>query len=74
MAYNREAQRAYLAVASAKAGRRVYKSAVVIDLAGISLAHMDKRTIDMLKAVNAVFAYNYPESVVSRSRGLTDSR
>ena len=43
MAFNRECQRAYMNAASHTQRKRLYKSVVVLDLAGLSFAHSDKR-------------------------------
>lgn len=63
MVYNREVQRAYLAAMSAKRKRRVYKCVIVMDIVGLSLAHLDNRTINLVRGFNRLFAYNYPETV-----------
>ena len=61
--YNREAQRAYCIAASAKSGKRVYKCVMVIDMVGLSFAHMSKQMLAMLKGINSLFSYHYPETV-----------
>mmetsp|Transcript_48995 Transcript_48995/g.127890 ORF Transcript_48995/g.127890 Transcript_48995/m.127890 type:complete len:370 (+) Transcript_48995:66-1175(+) len=61
--YNRECMRACWNVASHRQQRRVHKVVNVIDLKGLSLEHASKQLMMRIKKVNAVIAYNYPESV-----------
>lgn len=62
-AYSRECIRAYLSLASHRAGRRIYKVVFILDIAGLSFAHTESGAIGLLRAYNASFSDSYPESV-----------
>ena len=61
MAFNREATRACLNAQSHRLGKRVYKSCIIVDLAGLSLAHTDKRSVSAFSKINSLFSNTYPE-------------
>ncbi len=61
--YRREVFRLYSVANSAQRGKRLYKATVIVDLRGFGTAHMSRKLIAYLKALNAVFDANYPESI-----------
>lgn len=63
LTFNRECQRACNTAIAKASGRRYYKSILVIDVVGLSLAHTSKRMVGMLGAVNGLLGIRYPESV-----------
>ena len=64
MAYNREAQRAYLSAASRQHQKRIYKAVVIADMVGLSFAHTSGRFVGLMRTFNSIFSYNYPETFV----------
>ena len=63
LTFNRECQRAYCTAASARTGNRVFKCVVIVDLTGLCMAHTSKRMIALIRAINGLFSYHYPESL-----------
>jgi hypothetical protein len=65
MVARREACRALCAASAERLGRRLYKVIAVIDVAGMSLAHLaDHKWHARMKRANDLFAWNYPDSIV----------
>jgi hypothetical protein len=63
MAFNRECLRAWCGRASEKEGKRLYKSVLVMDLAGLSFAHSTPKFVERVRGYNTLFGSNYPETV-----------
>ena len=65
MVARREACRALCAASAERQGRRLYKVIAVIDVTGMSLAHLaDHKWHARMKRANDLFAWNYPDSIV----------
>ncbi|EOD30607.1 hypothetical protein EMIHUDRAFT_456499 [Emiliania huxleyi CCMP1516] len=62
-AYTREVARLYNAANSKAKGRRLYKVVYVLDLRGMGVAHLNKRLLSLIKEVNELFGWYYPETV-----------
>mmetsp|Transcript_25783 Transcript_25783/g.71089 ORF Transcript_25783/g.71089 Transcript_25783/m.71089 type:complete len:439 (-) Transcript_25783:319-1635(-) len=60
--FSREAVRMINTAKSLRTGKRVYKVVVVIDLDGLSMSHLSKRFVNLMKRVNDQFAEHYPET------------
>ena len=61
--FNREAQRAALNAASHRAGRRITKAVVVVDMKGVCLGHTKQDVVNVMRTTNGLFSHLYPESV-----------
>lgn len=61
-AFSREAVRLISTANSLRLGRRIYKVVVVLDLEGLSVAHVGQKFINLCKKVNGLFGWHYPET------------
>lgn len=62
-AFSREVVRAYCTANSIRRQKRLYKVVVLLDMKSMGMAHVSKRLMSIVKTVNSLFGWYYPETV-----------